>query len=176
MTEILQNCELKSFESKTAQMLESAVRVLYYKQSIKLSGNKNTHCLTVIDNTIKILIPFSEVWYDKGNCPPDYVIRTISGAEIDYVITDIDRLGNCCIASRRKALKIRRRSFMKKEFIPGKRTECDIIAVGRSKAMCCCNGFDLMLRTQDISYGRIEQNIVLYESENNANKFMNNMT
>ena len=38
LTEILQNCELKSFESKTAQMLESAVRVLYYKQSIKLSG------------------------------------------------------------------------------------------------------------------------------------------
>ena len=33
--------------------------------SVKLSGNKNTHCLTVIDNTIKILIPFSEVWYDK---------------------------------------------------------------------------------------------------------------
>ena len=39
LTEILQNCELKSFESKTAQMLESAVRVLYYKQSIKLSGD-----------------------------------------------------------------------------------------------------------------------------------------
>lgn len=38
LTEILQNCELKSFETKTAQMLESAVRVLYYKQSIKLSG------------------------------------------------------------------------------------------------------------------------------------------
>ena len=38
LTEILQNCELKSFESKIAQMLESAVRVLYYKQSIKLSG------------------------------------------------------------------------------------------------------------------------------------------
>ena len=38
LTEILQNCELKSFESKSAQMLESAVRVLYYKQSIKLSG------------------------------------------------------------------------------------------------------------------------------------------
>ena len=38
LTEILQNCELKSFETKTAQMLESAVRVLYYKQHIKLSG------------------------------------------------------------------------------------------------------------------------------------------
>ena len=115
--------------------------------SVKLSGDKNTHCLTVIDNTIKILIPFSEVWYDKEDCPPDYVIRTISGAEIDYVITDIDRLGNCCIASRRKALKIRRRSFMKKEFIPGKRTECDIIAVGRSKVMCCCHGFQRTGRT-----------------------------
>lgn len=38
LAEILQNCEFESFETKTAQMLESAVRVLYYKQSIKLSG------------------------------------------------------------------------------------------------------------------------------------------
>ena len=38
LTEILQNCELEDFEKKTAQMLEDAVRVLYYKQSIKLSG------------------------------------------------------------------------------------------------------------------------------------------
>lgn len=38
LTEILTRCELEDFEEKTAQMLESAVRVLYYKQSIKLSG------------------------------------------------------------------------------------------------------------------------------------------
>lgn len=38
LAEILRNCELKSFENKTAQMLEDAVRVLYYKQSIRLSG------------------------------------------------------------------------------------------------------------------------------------------
>lgn len=38
LTEILQKCELEDFEKKTAQMLEDAVRVLYYKQSIKLSG------------------------------------------------------------------------------------------------------------------------------------------
>ena len=38
LTEILQKCELEDFEKKTAQMLEDAVRVLYYKQNIKLSG------------------------------------------------------------------------------------------------------------------------------------------
>lgn len=38
LTEILRKCELEDFEKKTAQMLEDAVRVLYYKQSIKLSG------------------------------------------------------------------------------------------------------------------------------------------
>lgn len=38
LIEILQKCELEDFEKKTAQMLEDAVRVLYYKQSIKLSG------------------------------------------------------------------------------------------------------------------------------------------
>lgn len=38
LAEILTRCELEGFEEKTAQMLESAVRVLYYKQHIKLSG------------------------------------------------------------------------------------------------------------------------------------------
>ena len=38
LAEILARCELEDFEEKTAQMLESAVRVLYYKQHIKLSG------------------------------------------------------------------------------------------------------------------------------------------
>lgn len=38
LAEILTRCELEDFEEKTAQMLESAVRVLYYKQHIKLSG------------------------------------------------------------------------------------------------------------------------------------------
>lgn len=36
--EILTNCRFSDFEEKTAQMLESAVRVIYYKQNIKLSG------------------------------------------------------------------------------------------------------------------------------------------
>lgn len=121
----------------------------------QLTDKKRVNCLTVIDNKIRILIPFNEVWYDNTDCPPDYVIRAMSGANIDYVITDVDRLKNCCIASRTMALKIRRHSFMKKEFIPGKRTECDIIAVGRSKVMCSCNGFDITLKTPDISYGII---------------------
>lgn len=123
--------------------------------NVRLSENSRVNCLTVINNKIKIIIPYGEVWYDNENCPPEYVIRTLSGAEIDYVITDIDRVGNCCIASRRKALKVRRHSFMKQPFIPGKRTYCEIISVGRSKLMCSCAGFDILLRTPDISYGMI---------------------
>ena len=38
LEEILTNCRFGDFEEKTAQMLESAVRVIYYKQNIKLSG------------------------------------------------------------------------------------------------------------------------------------------
>lgn len=36
LTEILQNCELKTFETKTAQMLEDAVRQLYYSDRLKV--------------------------------------------------------------------------------------------------------------------------------------------
>lgn len=111
--------------------------------------------LTIIQYRIKVIIPYDEVWYNSEKCPPPHVIRSMTGAHVDYVITGIRMDGECCIASRKRALAIRRRSFLKLPFKSGKRVTCNVIAVGRAKALCTCGGFDLMLRTPDISYGMI---------------------
>ena len=79
----------------------------------------------------------------------------MTGAHVDYVITGIRMDGECCIASRKRALAIRRRSFLKLPFKSGKRVTCNVIAVGRAKALCTCGGFDVLLGTPDISYGMI---------------------
>ena len=68
-------------------------------------------CLVSIDYRVKVLIPAGEVWYDKSAQRPDYVLKSMSGAEIDYVIIGVDRIGECAIASRRLALESRRRAF-----------------------------------------------------------------
>lgn len=121
----------------------------------KLSGHGEVLSLTIINYRVKIMIPYNEVWYDDEKSPPEHVLRSMAGSQIDYVITGIDRKAGCCTASRRKALEIRRKSFLKLKPQIGKRVECDIIAVGRSKALCSCNGFDVSLKTRDISFASI---------------------
>ena len=111
--------------------------------------------LTIIQYRIKVIIPYDEVWYNSEKCPPPHVIRSMTGAHVDYVITGIRLDGECCIASRKRALAIRRRSFLKLPFKSGKRVTCNVIAVGRAKALCTCGGFDVLLGTPDISYGMI---------------------
>lgn len=123
--------------------------------NIKVTGKGDVLCLAVIRYRVKVIIPYNEVWYDNEKSPPEHVLRSMAGSEIDYVITGIDREEGCCTASRRKALEIRQRSFLKLKPQIGKRVGCDIIAVGRSKALCSCNGFDVSLKTRDISFASI---------------------
>ena len=119
--------------------------------SIKYEGN-SVSCLVSIDYRVKVLIPASEVWYDKSAQRPDYVLKSMSGAEIDYVIIGIDRIGECAIASRRLALEIRRRAFKKQRHNVGDIVPCRMIASGRSRCIVEVSGYDFTLSQRDMSY------------------------
>lgn len=110
--------------------------------------------LVVIDYRVKVIIPQDEMWYEKGDIPY-HVMRSMGGAKIDYVITDIDREGDFCIASRSQALRIRRHSFLKLTPRVGKRTKCDILAMGQWHLLCTVGGFDITLAARDVSYAAI---------------------
>lgn len=119
--------------------------------SIKYEGN-SVSCLVSIDYRVKVLIPAGEVWYDKSAQRPDYVLKSMSGAEIDYVIIGIDRIGECAIASRRLALEIRRRAFKKQRHNVGDIVPCRMIASGRSRCIVEVSGYDFTLSQRDMSY------------------------
>lgn len=68
-----------------------------------LPERKTVRSLVIIGYRIKVLIPESEVWA-PGEERPDYVMRGMVGAKIDYVVMQVDREGECAIASRRLAL------------------------------------------------------------------------
>ena len=57
----------------------------------KLSGQGEILSLTIINYRVKIMIPYNEVWYDDEKSPPEHVLRSMAGSQIDYVITGIDR-------------------------------------------------------------------------------------
>ena len=119
--------------------------------SIKYEGN-SVSCLVSIDYRVKVLIPAGEVWYDKSAQRPDYVLKFMSGAEIDYVIIGIDRIGECAIASRRLALESRRRAFKKQRHNVGDIVPCRMIASGRSRCIVEVSGYDFTLSQRDMSY------------------------
>lgn len=116
---------------------------------------KEINCLVVIGYRVKVLIPEQEIWYDETTKRPPHVLRSMAGAVIDYVITGIDRKGECCTASRRMALEIRRHSFLRLTPEAGRKITANIIAVGRTHLLCSAGGFDMTLTQRDLSYAMI---------------------
>ena len=117
---------------------------------------KTISCLVVISYRVKVLIPEQEVWFDDFSRRPTHVLRSMAGAVIDYVITGIDRENDCCTASRKLAMDIRRRTFLKLEPRIGKKVQTGILAVGATHLLATCHGFDMTLSQRDLSYGMID--------------------
>lgn len=115
---------------------------------------KEISCLVIVNYRVKVLIPEQEVWYD-GNARPSHVLRSMTGAVIDYVINGIDREGECCTASRRVALDIRRRAFKRIPNKVGKRLPVNVLAVGKNRMLVCMSGYDVTLSQKDLSYAMI---------------------
>ena len=114
---------------------------------------KRMYCAAVIPLKVKILIPETEMWM-PGEERPSHVLRNMSGAEIDFVILDVDRKGYVATASRRMAMMIKRRAFDRARggHELGERLPCRILNVGPSRCLVECGGRDLTLRYQDMSY------------------------
>ena len=89
-----------------------------------------------------------------GEERPTHVLRNMSGAEIDYVILDVDRVGGVATASRRMGAMIKRRAFdtARSGHEPGEKLTCQVLTVGPSRCLLECAGRDLTLRYQDMSY------------------------
>ena len=115
---------------------------------------KELVCLVIVSYRVKVLIPEQEVWYD-GNSRPSHVLRSMTGATIDYVITNIDREGDCCIASRRAALEIRRKSFRKIRNKVGRKLPLSVLAVGKAQILVSMLGYDVTLSQKDLSYAML---------------------
>ena len=108
--------------------------------------------ITVIPYRVKILIPETEIWFDESERRPEHVLKSMFCAEIDFVITKIDRPGGCALASRRLALARRRKKFKNANHVNGDLVSCRILAVGSKKLLAECGGYDFNLTQRDITY------------------------
>lgn len=114
---------------------------------------RTMYCAVIIAYRVKVLIPETEMWM-PGEERPTHVLRNMSGAEIDYVILDVDREGGVAIGSRRMGAMIKQRAFDKARggHQPGDKLTCRVLTVGPSRCLLECAGRNLTLRYQDMSY------------------------
>jgi len=112
------------------------------------------YSLVIIGYRVKILIPENAVWVN-GEERPVFLMRGMIGATVDYVITHVDREGECCLASRASAMIKRRRAFLGNPRTapkPGDILKCSALVVGRGRCLVTCGGYEVSQRTQDMSY------------------------
>ena len=114
------------------------------------------YCATVILFRIPILIPAKEMWI-KGEEREDFVLRSMGGASIDFVVTQVDREGCFAVASRRMAMQSRRYYFSTQPSLHsiGSRVKCRVLTVGPRRCLVECHGFDISLTQRDMSYTAI---------------------
>lgn len=117
---------------------------------------QDMYCATIIPFRVRILIPSAEMWM-KGEERPDYVLRNMSGAVIDFVVTHVDREADFAIASRRLALRARRYYFSTQPSLhrSGARVKCRVLAVGPRRCLVECGGYDIDLTQREMRYTAI---------------------
>ena len=117
---------------------------------------QDMYCATVIPFRVRILIPSTEMWM-QGEERPDYVLRNMSGAVIDFVVTHVDREAGFAIASRRLALRARRYYFSTQPSMnrSGARAKCHVLAVGPRRCLVECGGYDIDLTQREMRYTAI---------------------
>ena len=113
-------------------------------------------CAVVIPFRVRIIIPEMEMWV-QGEERPGFVLRNTPGASVDFVIIRVDRENNLAVASRRAALSSRRYYFSTQPSMnrPGSRIQCGVMAVGPSRCLVTCNGYDIDLVPRDLSYASL---------------------
>ncbi len=121
-------------------------------------GNRREkmYCAIVVPLRVRIVIPATEMWME-GSERPDFVLRNLVGAKIDFVIIKVDREGGFAIASRRMALRSRRYYFSHKPSLNevGNNVNCQVLAVGPRRCLVSCYGHDIELDQRDMRYTAI---------------------
>lgn len=106
---------------------------------------KRMYCAVIVPFRARILIPETEMWAESEERPA-FVLRNMPGAQIDFVITHVDREAGFAIGSRRLALASRRYFFSTQPLHqPGSRVPCHVLAVGPRRCLVECYGYDVNL-------------------------------
>ena len=109
-------------------------------------------CLIVIPYRVKIIIPDAEAFLDFEE-PPS--LQSMNGANISFIVTEVDRMAGVAIASRKQALEQIKRVNARRRLEAGQVINVDVISVGRGVCTVTYRGYDVMLMQKDVSHNTV---------------------
>ncbi len=121
----------------------SGIEDEYYKYK-----NENISCAIIWYEGIKILIPSTHLGIKKIN---KSIIRGMLGAEIDFVIVEIDITSNIAIASRTEAMELRSQIEIPKLKLNDAVT-VRIMAVGVKNIIVELYGKEIVIKAEDLKH------------------------
>lgn len=120
----------------------------------------NIICAIVDFKGIKILIPATEIATDIKNDKKQ--LRNMMGAEIKFIVVELDMIGSKAIASRIKAME-RLKEISLKKLEEGDKVYAKVIGIWRKYIRLECLGNDFIIKAQDLQYGYIEDVSKIYK-------------
>ena len=125
----------------------------------KMKDNDIT-CAIVDFKGIKVLIPATEITNDSKK--DKKLLRNMMGAEIKFIIVEVDRVSEKTVGSRLKALQRLQEINIKKVEV-GDIIYAKIIGVWKKYIRIECLGMDFIIKAQDLQYGYIDDVSKIYK-------------
>lgn len=127
-----------------------------WDKQTEMMERQTMYCAIVVPCRVRIVIPASEMW-EPGQERPDFVFQNMVGANIDFIITKVDRENGFAIASRKLALRAQRYFFAHRSALSsqGAKVKCRVLAVGPRRCLVECYGHDIDLTQRELRYTAI---------------------
>ncbi len=121
----------------------SGIEDEYYKYK-----NENISCAIVWFGDIKVLIPSTHLGTAKIN---KSMIRGMLGAEIDFIVIEIDSVSNIAIASRKDAMELRAKLELSK-LNKNDTAKARILAVGVKHILVELYGKEIIIKAEELQH------------------------
>ena len=131
-------------------------KVRVWNRETEESEVREMNCAVIVPHRVRIIIPEREMW-EPGVQRPGYVMQNITGANLDFIITMVDREGGYAVASRSMAARARRYYFAHRPALNtvGSLITCKLLAVGPRRCLVECYGHDIELTQREMRYTAI---------------------
>ena len=122
--------------------------------------DENIICAIVDFKGIKVLIPATEISSDSKN--DKKLLRNMMGAEVKFIIIEVDKLSLKAVGSRIKAMQKLQEINIKKVEV-GDKIYGKIIGIWRKFIRIEVLGIDFIFQAKDLQYGYVEDISKLYK-------------